>query len=308
MLEGIFNPLVFQLALRNSTPLIFAAMGGVISESSGVVNIALEGLMLIGAFFAVVATYFTGNPYIGVLAAMGSGALGALLHAIASIRYRANQIVSGAALILLAWGLTGFLLVRIFGNPGASPSVNRLPVWKIPLISEIPYLGPILGVHPPLVYASFALVFALHYLLFKTRWGLRVRAVGENPEAADTLGINVFRIRYVCVILSGVFAGAGGAFLSIAQLGMFHELMSNGRGFIALAAMIFGKWRPVGAMLACLLFGFADAFQQNLQSIAMVIPSQFYLMLPFILTMAVLAGFVGKSTPPAADGIPYEKE
>ncbi len=306
------NPFFYKSMLNKATPLIFASLGGVYSETTGVVNIALEGIMLAGAFASVVFTYITGNPWIGILMAVYIGAAMGALHALACVTYRGNQIVSGTALILLSQGATGFLLQRIFGQPGSSDLVKTLPTWKIEAFRRIPFVGLIIGDLSPLVYIAFICVICSHFLIFKTKLGLRMRAVGENPESADTLGIDVYNVRYFGVIMSGILASLGGAFLSVGQLGQFTENMSNGRGFIALAAMIFGNWKPFGALGASLLFGMAESFSYQLQTQSILkLPPEIkylFLMIPFVLTLVVVAGFVGKTRPPASDGIPYEKE
>ncbi|MDK2822761.1 MAG: ral nucleoside transport system permease protein [Clostridia bacterium] len=290
MFDTLFSLDILQATLRMATPLFLAALGGLFSERSGVVNIALEGLMLLGAFFAAVGSYFTGNPWLGVLTAMIVSALFAGIHALVSIRYKADQVVSGTALNLLAGGLTVFLLNVIFNTSGTSPNVPKLPTWL--------WFNPI-------VYIGLVLVIIVHYIIWYTPFGLRIRSVGEHPMAADTVGINVYTLRYICVILSGVFAGLAGADLAIGELSIFRQGMSGGRGFIALAALIFGKWTPLGALGASLLFGYAQAAQMRL--IGFSIPSEFIEMIPYIVTMVALAGVVGRSTPPAAVGKPYEK-
>jgi simple sugar transport system permease protein len=280
-----------------------------------VVNIALEGIMLCGAFFAVLISYL-GNqlgwpPLVsaiaGAVGAMVFGLLISMIHAVVSIRYRADQVVSGVAINILALGLTGFLLQQIFNTSGNSPSVPNLPAAPIPGLASLPVLGPIFFDQPPIVYMALIAVPVAAFVLFRTPLGLRMRAVGEHPKAADTVGVDVFKLRYLGVALSGLLAGLGGAYLSIGQLNIFTEGMTNGRGFIALAAVIFGKWNPWGALGACLLFGLADAVQISLQNAGVEIPSDFLLMLPYVLTLVALAGFIGRSTPPAAAGVPYAK-
>lgn len=301
--------LILASGLRSAAPLIFAALGGIFSERSGVVNIALEGIMLTGAFTAMLGSYYTGSPWLGILLAIIVGALIALIHAFVSIEFRANQVVSGTAINLLATGLTGFFLQAVFGHAGQSPSVAALPKIPIGFIGDIPFIGTIFRDHSPMVYFSLILVFVANFVLFKTTFGLRLRAVGEHPEAADTLGISVKKIRYICVILSGVLAGLGGATLSIGTMDLFTEGMTAGRGFIALAAVIFGKWTPYGALGAALFFGIADAMQMLAQTLFQVNwPREIWMMLPYVLTILALAGFIGRSVAPKASGIPYDKE
>jgi len=315
MLISIFSVALFASTIRAATPLILAALGGIFSERSGVVNIALEGIMLIGAFFAMLISYLGREAGLPPLASALAGAVGAMvfgflismIHAVVSIRYRADQVVSGVAINILALGLTGFLLQQIFNTSGNSPSVPNLPAAPIPGLASIPVLGPIFFNQPPIVYIGLIAVPVAAFVLFRTPLGLRIRAVGEHPKAADTVGINVFRLRYLGVALSGVLAGLGGAYLSLGQLNIFTEGMTNGRGYIALAAVIFGKWSPWGALGACLLFGLADAVQISLQNAGVNIPSDFLLMLPYVLTLVALTGFIGRSNPPAASGVPYEK-
>ena len=282
--------------IRSSTPLILAALGGLFSERSGVINIALEGMMLAGAFTAAAVTYAAGNPYVGLTAGMLAGMLIAAIHAVACIRYKADQVVTGTAINILMIGMPAFLSGAFFLSSGSTP--------QIPKEHLIPWL--------PIVIA-FALVPISWYVLYKTPFGLRLRAVGENPEAADAAGVKVARMRYAGVLLSGVLAGLGGAYLSIGQSSLFTRNMTSGRGFIALAALIFGKWRPVQTLLACLLFGFTEAISIQMQGVVKLpsgddIPVQFIQMVPYVLTIIVLAGFIGSSRPPRALGIPYEKE
>ncbi len=301
----MFHLEIISASIRMATPLMLAALGGVFSERSGVVNIALEGMMLNGAFAAVVATHYTGNPWVGLLAAVLVGLVTALIHGLVTITFKADHIVSGVAVNLLALGATQFACWVIYGNSGNSERVVGLPVWRIPLVDRVPVLGHILSGHSPLVYIAILLVLLAHFLLFKTVFGLRLRAVGEHPLAADTMGIKVTVMRYRGVLISGVLAGLGGAFLSL-NTHYFVKNMSGGRGFIALAAMIFGKWTPFGAAGACLLFGFLEALQMSLQGGG--VPTQFIQMIPYLATMVVLASAVGRATPPAAVGRPYLKE
>lgn len=296
---------LISLTLAYSTPLIFAALGGTFSEKSGVTNVGLEGIMIAGAFASVWATYTTHSLILGVIAAIAAGMLIALLHAFLCVTLRADQVVSGVAINVLMTSLASFLVIQIWGMPGQSATVKSFGDVNIPLLSKIPYIKDILSNWSIFVYIAVILVFVSHYVLFKTPFGLRMRAVGENPSAADTLGINVYRTRYIGVLLSGVLAGLGGASLSIGSLGIFREGMTSGKGFIALGAMIFGKWTPIGSLLACLLFGCADSLQMIFQSSK--VPTEFFASIPYIVTIVALTGFVGKSRAPEADGIPYEK-
>ena len=292
----IFTIALIWSTIRLSTPLVLAALGGLFSERSGVINIALEGMMLAGAFTAAAVTYAAGNPYVGLLAGMFAGMLIAAIHAVACIRYKADQVVTGTAINILMIGMPAFLSGAFFLSSGSTP--------QIPKDNLIPWL-PIL--------IAFLLVPASWYCLYKTPFGLRLRSVGENPEAADAAGVPVARMRYAGVLLSGVLAGIGGAYLSIGQSSLFTRNMTSGRGFIALAALIFGKWRPFQTLLACLLFGFTEAISIQMQGVVKLpsgddIPVQFIQMVPYVLTIVVLAGFIGSSRPPRALGIPYQKE
>ena len=292
----IFTIALIWSTIRLSTPLILAALGGLFSERSGVINIALEGMMLAGAFTAAAATYAAGNPFIGLAAGMAAGTLIAGIHAIACIRYKADQVVTGTAINILMLGLPAFLSGAFFLSSGSTPQIP-----KEQLIPRLPML------------IAFVLVPLSWYVLYKTPFGLRLRSVGENPEAADAAGVPVARMRYAGVLLSGVLAGIGGAYLSIGQSSLFTRNMTSGRGFIALAALIFGKWRPFQTLLACLLFGFTEAISIQMQGVVKLpsgedIPVQFIQMVPYVLTIIVLAGFIGSSRPPKALGIPYQKE
>lgn len=293
--------------LRLSTPLILAALGGLFSERAGVVNIALDGIMIFGAFGGAVIAYETGNPWYGLIGAMILGGLIAHIHGIASIRYQADQVVSGTAINLLAIGVPAVLANALYNSTTVTPNIKlMLPIINIPIISSIPYLDVLLGKYSVLVFFAFAMVPISWFVLYKTSFGLRLRSVGENPEAAATAGINVYLMRYYAVWISGILAGLGGAFLSIAHGSSYVNNISAGRGFIALAALIFGRYTPKLTLVGCLLFGVADAFQIRVQGV-IPIPVQFVQMIPYVLTMIVLAGLIGKAQVPAADGIPYEQ-
>jgi general nucleoside transport system permease protein len=290
----IFSIALIWSTIRVSTPLILAALGGMFSERSGVINIALEGMMLAGAFAAAAVTHAVGNPFVGVLAGMTAGLLIASIHAVACIRYQADQVVTGTAINILMIGMPAFLSGAFFISSGSTPQIA-----KENLINLTPKAIALLLV---------LITLGTWYVLYKTPFGLRLRSVGENPEAADAAGVRVARMRYAGVLLSGVFAGVAGAYISIGQSSLFTRNMTSGRGFIALAALIFGKWRPVQTMLACLLFGFTEAVTIQMQGVFQDIPVQFIYMVPYLLTIIVLAGFIGSSRPPRALGIPYQKE
>jgi general nucleoside transport system permease protein len=297
--------------LRYATPLTFAAIGGMFSERSGVVNIALEGMMLSGAFFGILAAQKTDSWAIGLLAAMGAGATLALIHAFFSIHLRADQIVSGTAINFLALGVTGYFFVDVYGEEGTPEGIPRIPDVNLPL-EKIPtgfgeFLDDVLGHLNLMIWLSFLLVVVSYVVMFKTPIGLRIRAVGEHPRAADTVGISVYGVRYAAVVVSGILAALGGAYLSIGFLGSFNENMTAGRGFIALAALIFGMWRPGGAFAAALLFGFSSALAQRLPEYSGSAATLFQA-LPYVLTLIAVAGVVGRSIPPAAIGRPYVKQ
>jgi simple sugar transport system permease protein len=295
-------------SVRLATPIVLGMLAGVLCERSAVINIGIEGMMLAAAGIGYAASLFSQNMWIGLLVAILTGAILAALHAVLSIRFMVDQIISGTVINILAVGITGyvrsaFLLKNPFGAPGLFPYVfQKTPLWDIPII------GPIFFQYQPMVYAAIILVPLCSFVLFRTPWGLRTRAVGEHPRAADTLGINVFKMRYINVIVAGAIAGLGGAWFSLETVGHFDDLMTNGRGFIALAAMIFGNWNPVGGALGALLFGFADALNFKFQILEVAVPYQFIGMLPFILTMIAVAGVIGRTSPPAADGQPYQKQ
>lgn len=308
--ELIHTTLVF------STALIFTAMGGVFSERSGVVNIGLEGLMVSGAFASAVTAYYAEqaglaglSPWLGLLGALLFGMLISVIHAVASITFKANQVVSGVVINFLAAGFTVYLVKILFAGSGQTETLNAVfHKSAVPLLSSIPLLGYGVFYAYPTTYLALALVVIVWYTLFKTPFGLRVRAVGEHPGAADTLGVNVSRIRYVCVLLSGALGGLGGATITLTTTSSFSHNTISGQGFIALAAMIFGKWHPFGALGAALFFGFAQAIKNFVQLFdwAKSIPMEFLYMLPYLLTILVLAGAVGRAYPPASLGEPYD--
>jgi len=303
--ESILTAGLFASMLRFATPLAFAAIGGVLSERSGVVNIGLEGMMLAGAFFGIWGAVWSGSWVVGLLMAMLFGGLLGLIHAVWSVSLRADQIVSGFAINFLALGLTGFLFNSIYPE-GIPSDVSRIPNVHLAFLDGVAFIGDVFGNLNLMVWIMFGVVIAAHVVLFRTPLGLRIRSVGEHPKAADTVGISVYGIRYGAVIASGVLAALGGAFLSIGFVGSFAENMTAGRGFIALAAMIFGKWRPAWAFAATLLFGFGFALRIPLNREADV--SEFLVsMLPYVLTLVALVGLIGRSVPPAADGKPYVK-
>jgi len=291
-----------------ATPIALAALCGVISERSAVINIGIEGIMLMAAQAAVVAATLTHNLYVGLFAAILIGGLVAALHAYLVIRFKVDQVVSGVAINIFGAGFTAFMSSRFLQKSGDLLNNSGVfPTISIPGLAKIPILGPMLFENNIIIYLMILLVVAMHIMLFYTPWGLRTRAVGEHPKAADTLGVNVYLMRYVNVIIGGIIAGLGGAYFTIGSVGRFDEQMTSGKGFIGLAAMIFGKWNPFGAFTSSLIFGFADSLQVKLQILRVPIPSEFLLMAPYIVTMVILTGVVGRAIPPAADGQPYEK-
>ncbi|MGO1628171.1 ABC transporter permease [Microbacterium sp.] len=295
-------------ALALATPLIFGALGGVIGERVGVVNIAIEAQLLAGAFSAALVGSLTGTPWLGLVAAMLSGLLVSLVLAVFAVTYFVNQIIVGVVLNVLVIGLTTFFYGTLL-NPNSDTlnSPELFPRIAVPLLSEIPVLGPVLFDQTVVVYLMYVVVFVVWFGLYRTRWGLRLRAVGEHPQAADTVGINVIATRYANVMLAGAIAGMGGAFYTLVSNPQFGREMTAGAGFIALAALIFGKWDPIRVTLAALLFGFATNLQGVLSVIGSPVPSQFMLMLPYVVTLFAVAGLVGRSRPPAASGQPYIK-
>jgi ABC-type uncharacterized transport system permease subunit len=307
-LDAVFSVGLLAATLRFATPLVFAAIGGIFNERAGVINIGLEGMMLSGAFFGIWATAWSGSWVVGILMAMVFGGLLATIHAFFSIHLRADQIVVGTAINFLSLGLTGYLFRYIYGAQGTPSDISEIPDVVLPqFIRDIPYFGDVFGQLNLMIWVMFALVIGAWIVLFKTPIGLRLRSVGEHPKAADTVGINVYAIRYAAVILSGMLAALGGAYLSFGFGNAFNENMSSGRGFIALAAVIFGKWNPFGAFGACLLFGFASAISIPLQREA-DISANLLSTLPYVLTLIALVGVIGRSVGPAAVGRPYAKQ
>jgi len=305
-MRDVFTLSLIGSTIRLATPLVLAALGGLFSERSGVINIALEGKMLAGAFTAAAVTYAadtklgmgSASPWVGLLAGLMAGLFIAVIYAVSCIKFKADQVVSGAAINILMLGIPGFLSGAFFLSSGSTP---QLP--KEHLLPQSPVV---------IAIAILVLVAVIWYVLYKTPFGLRLRSVGEKPEAADAAGVSVSKLRYSGVLLAGMLAGIGGAYLSIGQSSLFTRNMTAGRGFIALAALIFGKWRPVQTLLACLLFGFTEAVSIQMQGAVKLggeeIPVQFINMVPYVLTIVVLAGFIGSSRPPRALGIPYQKE
>ena len=291
--------------LRRSIPLVFGALAGVLCERAGVVNIAIEGMLLTGAFTAAITASAADNTWVGLLSGTAVGVvLGAFLG-VMSIRYRVDQIIGGTVINILALGMTSYLTARVLVEYPNLNEPGSFRAFGIPGLERLPLVGPLLFDNTIYVYLMFVLVFGLWWALFRSRWGLRLRAVGEHPRAADTVGINVLRTRYRAVMLGGAVAGLGGTWFTLDAVSSFDENMTAGRGFIALAALIFGRWHPVGAFIAALVFGFAEELQNRLAVLDTPIPSEFLLMTPYIVTIIVVAGLVGRSRPPAADGVPY---
>ncbi|MEZ5427688.1 MAG: ABC transporter permease [Pyrinomonadaceae bacterium] len=298
-MNEIFTFALLFATIRFATPLIFAALGGLFSERSGVINIALEGLMLAGAFTAAVVTYEVHNPFIGMFCGILAGAALALIFAVACIKFEADQVVAGFGINILMLGLPALISAALYDSAGSTEQISK--DFQLPQLFNINFAS----------YLAFALVPICWYVLYKTPFGLRLRATGENPEAADAAGVKVIRMRYIAVVLSGVLAAAGGAYLSTGQSSLFTRSMTAGRGFIALAALILAKWRPVPVLLACLFFGFTEALTIPLATVELFgekIPVQFVQIIPYVLTIIVLAGFIGRSRAPKALGIPYRKE
>jgi ABC-type uncharacterized transport system permease subunit len=302
-LAGLLNS-----SLSKAVPLTLGALSGVLCERAGVVNIAIEGMMLGGALVGVIVGSVTGNLWIGLIGAILTGMFLAFIHALLSIKYKTDQIISGTVINIFATGITSYISAKFLETNEHLNNPGIFPAWDIPGLSKIPFFGPILFDNNMFVYAMFLFLILIHIGLFYTRWGLRLRSVGEHPRAADTLGIDVYRTRYMAVLLGGMMAGFAGGYFTLGAVGRFDEVMTAGRGFISLAAMIFGNWTPFGSFGAGLLFGFADALASKIAILGVRIPSQFLLMAPYVATMIVLAGVVGRGQMPAADGTAYEKQ
>lgn len=304
---SLFSADLLAASIRMAAPIIFGAVGEVVLQRSGIFNLGMESMYIFGAFFGVLGAFVSGNVWVGLLTAMAAGILLGLLYGFIVITLRADQSVTGIAFIILGFGVTSFLLRMIWGIRDVPPYVSSIPAWKIPVLGNIPVIGSIFFNHNPLVYLAYLSVIVVTFFLFKTTWGLRLRSVGEIPKAAATMGINVIRARYAAAMFAGCMAATGGAMLSLTELNMFIERMSGGRGFFALAAVIFGGWHPVGAMLACLLFGVGTALQMRLQIFKLPISSDLLIVFPYILTLLFVI-FSKTSAKPQSLGQPYQQE
>lgn len=300
---------LLQGSLLLAVPLVFGSMAGILCERSGVINIAIEGQLLAGAFLSAVVATATDSSWIGLVAAAFGGVVVSALLAVFTVKYAVNQIIVGVVLNVLVVGLTSFFYSQVLASHGSAlNSPAGFPHWKVPVVGSIPVVGPILFDHTALVYLMYVAVIVLTILIYKSRWGLRMRAVGEHPAAADTVGIPVNRTRFLNVLYSGIVAGIGGAFFTLGSNIAFDKEMTAGKGYIALAAMIFGRWKPLGAFSAALLFGFADNLQNVLKIIGTPLPSEFLQMAPYLVTIFAVAGLIGRSRPPAAEGQAYTKD
>ncbi len=295
-------------SIRLGAPLILVGIGGVFTERTGIFNIGMEGTMLAGAFFATAGTLMTGNVWLGTLLAMVMGGLIAMIHAYLTINRRSNQIVTGAAINLFALGLTNLLNPMLYKAFEFRPRVELFPILSPESWQKIPIIGPLLLSQPVIVWIALVLPFVAAWIIYKTSWGLNIRAVGDHPHAVASAGISVYLLKYIGVLLSGIFAGLGGASLVLIQIGLFAPNMTAGRGFIVLAALVLGKWNPIYVGLAGLMFGAADALQLRLQTFDTGIPYQLPVMLPYVLTILALAGLVGRTTAPKTAGLPYDPD
>lgn len=304
-LDLVFFTGLLAGTLRLATPIMYAALGETLAQRSGVLNVGIEGAMLAGAFLAFYGSVTTGSPWFGLLFAMAGGAFFGLLHAVLCVSLRVDQIVAGIALVVLGLGFSGFAFRLTLGAANRPPDAPTFAKLDFGALSKVEFLGPVLFGHHALVYAGLAAALVLYWILHRSTWGLEIRAMGESPAAADAVGVRVVRTRYLCTTIGGVMAGMGGAYLSIAQVGGFVENMVSGRGFIAIACVVFGRWNPLGVMAAALFFGLADAAQIRLQVLNPDIPYQFFVMLPYVLAVVFLILFAGHGRMPAALGIPF---
>ena len=305
MLDTVFWVGLLAGTVRLATPILFAALGEAVTQRAGILNVGIEGCMLVGAFFAALGAVYTGTPWGGLVAGIVAGMALSLLHAWLCISLKVDQIVSGIALIVLGLGLSGFFFRITLGAQSPPPSAPQFEKLTFGGLDKIDVVGPILFNHHLLVYIGIAAAFAIWWFLYRTSWGLEIRAIGENPDAAESVGVDVNAIRYGCVLFGGAMAGAGGAFLSIAEIAAFVENMVAGRGFIAIACVVFGRWNPLGVLLAALFFGMADAAQIRLQTLNPDIPYQFFVMAPYVLAIVFLVFFAGRVQMPRALGVPF---
>ncbi|QJP12341.1 ABC transporter permease [Starkeya sp. ORNL1] len=299
---------LLRTSLRLTVPIAFAAIGGVIAERGGIYNVGLEGMMLFGAFGGALGVFLTGNPVAGALVGVACGAAAGGVLAVLAIRLNVNQIVCGIAINLVAIGLTAFLARLIFGMDATTKTLQGFKPFAIPGLSSIPLIGESFFDQDALVYLLYIIIPVSYWILYRTAWGLNIRATGQNPAAADSAGVPVYRVRFCCVLASGGLAGLGGAYIVLSQVFVFTEHMSAGKGFIALAAVILGRWDPIGAVLAALFFGFCDALQLRLQFANPTIPYQIFIALPYVASVLALVGLYGRVRPPAAVGLPYSRE
>jgi ABC-type uncharacterized transport system permease subunit len=316
MLEQIFNIFLsadfYQAVLRMTAPVLLAAMGGLLSERAGIITFSMESMLLMGTAAGVIGSGLSGSAWIGVAAAMFAGILMALLYAFMVVTVGADQVVTAVAMNLGAIGLSSMVYTQAFAGPGGVVEdtilVDKLPGWQLPLIGNLPLLGETISDQLPLAYLAFLMVPVVWFILYRTTWGLKIRAVGEHPHAADVLGISVVKTRYLTLVFTGALAGMAGAYLSVGLINYFATNMTGGRGFIAYTAIVFGRWEPIGVLLASLLFGTADALQLRIQSLGLNIPSQLLVSLPYVVTLIALVLFVGRGGAPAAYALPWRRE
>lgn len=306
---SIFNTELLVATVRLSTPITLAAVGATLCERAGIINIAMEGMMIIGAFVATTISFYTGDPWLGLIAGVLAGGVFSMIHAFATVTLHLDHTVSGAVLNILSFGVVRYLMVLVYGHPGTTESIEvglKSYQWAIPGLSKIPVLGDVLFNQTPIVYLSFIVVIYFTFFLKKTKLGLHLRAAGEHPLALETIGVSVYKMRYIGVLMSGLLSGLAGAYFSIEHAVSFTEGMTNGKGYIALAAMISGGWTPIGSFLASLVFGFADALQIRFQVIKLInIPEELFIVFPYILCVVAVAGLVRYSRPPKADGVDF---